>query len=37
VANQLHRTAVLNGGTDATRPPYLVIRLQPFSSGTTGR
>jgi hypothetical protein len=37
VANQLHRTAVLNGGVNATRPPYLVIRLRPLAPGTTGR
>ncbi len=37
VANQLHRTAVLNAGTDVTRPPYLVIRIKPFATGTTGR
>jgi len=37
VANQLHRTTVLNNGTAATRPPYLVIRFRPFASGTPGR
>ena len=37
VANQLHRTAVLNGGESATRPPYLVVRLRPLASGKTGR
>lgn len=37
VANQLHRTAILNGGTDATRAPFLVIRLPPLATGTTGR
>jgi sugar lactone lactonase YvrE len=37
VANQLHRTAVLNGGVNATRPPYLVVRLRPLATGTTGR
>ena len=37
VANQLHRTAVLNGGVNATQPPYLVIRLRPLATGTTGR
>ena len=37
VANQLHRTAVLNAGDDATMPPYLVIRMEPFATGTTGR
>lgn len=37
VANQLHRTATLNGGVAATRPPFLVIRLRPLASGTSGR
>ena len=37
VANQLHRTAVLNGGEDETRAPYLVIRIRPLAKGTTGR
>jgi sugar lactone lactonase YvrE len=37
VANQLHRSAVLNGGVDETRPPYLVVRIRPLAPGTTGR
>jgi len=37
VVNQLHRTAVLNGGTPASQPPYLVARFKPFAPGTTGR
>ena len=37
VANQLHRTATLNGGVSATRAPYLVVRLRPLATGTTGR
>ena len=37
VANQLHRTAVLNAGVDATRRPFLVLRFQPLSDGTPGR
>lgn len=37
VANQLHRSAVLNGGKSATKPPYLVLKFKPISEGTTGR
>jgi sugar lactone lactonase YvrE len=37
LANQLHRTAVLNGGEDATEPPFLVMRLKPLARGTSGR
>jgi sugar lactone lactonase YvrE len=37
VANQLHRSAVLNGGEAATRPPYLVLRIRPLAAGTSGR
>lgn len=37
VANQLHRTATLNGGVSATRAPYLIVRLRPLATGTTGR
>lgn len=37
VANQLHRSAVLNGGTPATVPPYLVLKFMPLAAGTTGR
>jgi sugar lactone lactonase YvrE len=37
VANQLHRSAVLNGGQSATQPPYLILKFQPLSKGTTGR
>ena len=37
VANQLHRSAVLNGGEAATIPPYLILRFRPLATGTTGR
>lgn len=37
VVNQLHLSAVLNRGIDATQPPYLIIRLKPLAKGTTGR
>ena len=37
VANQLHRTAVLNGGVSAVKPPFLVIRIEPLAAGTVGR
>ena len=37
VANQLHRSAVLNGGEAATVPPYLILRFKPLATGTTGR
>ena len=37
VVNQLHRSAVLNGGEAATIPPYLILRFKPLATGTTGR
>lgn len=37
VANQRHRTAVPNGGEDIAQPPYLVLRIRPFATGTPGR
>jgi sugar lactone lactonase YvrE len=37
VANQLHRSAVLNGGEAATIPPYLILRFKPLAMGTSGR
>jgi sugar lactone lactonase YvrE len=37
VANQLHRTAVLNAGTHAAAPPFHVLRFQPLAAGVTGR
>ncbi len=37
VINQLHRSAVLNGGESATKPPYLIVKFRPLSGGTIGR
>ena len=37
VANQLHRTATLNAGKAAARPPYRVLRLRGLAPGVTGR
>jgi sugar lactone lactonase YvrE len=37
VANQLHRTAVLNAGTHTAAPPFHVFRFQPLAAGVTGR
>ena len=37
VVNQLHRTAVLNGGQATSKPPYYIIRLKPLAGGVTGR
>ena len=37
VANQLHRTAALNAGSEAVEPPYRVFRLRPLVSGVPGR
>ena len=37
VINQLHRSAVLNAGTPATVPPYLIMRFEPLAGGTVGR
>jgi sugar lactone lactonase YvrE len=37
VANQLHRSAVLNGGVAATKPPFLVLRFRPYFRGRVGR
>lgn len=37
VANQLHRSAVLNAGKDTSRPPYHVLRLKPLAAGIVGR
>lgn len=36
VANQLHRTAFLNSGVDATRPPFQVLRFRA-ESATAGK
>lgn len=37
VANQLHRSATLNAGTDASKPPYRILRFRPFAAGNVGR
>lgn len=37
VANQLHRTARLNAGTQTAAPPFHVLRFQPLADGVTGR
>ena len=37
VANQLHRSAILNGGEAATQLPFLVLKFRPPSAGTVGR
>jgi sugar lactone lactonase YvrE len=37
VANQLHRTAVLNAGDDITESPFLILRISPFAGGVPGR
>ncbi len=37
VINQLHRSAVLNAGESATKPPYLIVRFRPLADGTIGR
>jgi sugar lactone lactonase YvrE len=36
-SNQLHRSGILNAGTDAWAPPYHIIRLQPLAPGVAGR
>lgn len=37
VANQLHRSAVLNAGTSATKPPYRIVRFKALAPGRVGR
>lgn len=37
VVNQLNRSAVLNGGKDLSKPPYLLIELKAFAAGLAGR
>lgn len=37
VAVQLHRSARLNGGVAAPKPPFLVLRLTPLAPGILGR
>ena len=35
--NQLHRSAPLNGGSEETQPPYLIVRFRPLAPGPVGR
>ena len=35
--NQLHKGPVLNGGNDASVPPYRIIRFKPLAPGVVGR
>jgi sugar lactone lactonase YvrE len=35
--NQLHRSAPLNGGTDASIPPYYLMRFRPLAAAVVGR
>jgi sugar lactone lactonase YvrE len=37
IANQLHRSAPLNGGKDETKPPYLLFTFTPLADGMVGR
>ena len=37
VANQLHRSATLNAGTDEAKPPFLIYRITPLADGVVGR
>lgn len=37
VANQLHRTAVLNAGEMSATPPYFVLRIEALAPGRPGR
>jgi len=37
VANQLHRSAVLNAGVNETKPPFLIFTFKPFAPGVVGR
>ncbi|MGJ0508975.1 MAG: L-dopachrome tautomerase-related protein [Methylocystis sp.] len=37
VVNQLNRSAVLNGGKDLSKPPYLLIEVKAFAAGLAGR
>jgi hypothetical protein len=36
VANQLHRSAVLNAGEQTARPPYFIFRFKPLAPGIAG-
>jgi len=35
--SQLHRSAVMNGGDDTTKPPFKVYRIKALSGGSVGR
>jgi len=35
--NQLHRSAPLNGGKDASKPPYYIVRFRALDSAVVGR
>ena len=37
VINQLHRSAVLNGGVALSKPPYLLIEVKALAPGLPGR
>jgi sugar lactone lactonase YvrE len=37
VVNQLHRSAVLNGGKALSKPPYLLIEVKASAAGLAGR
>jgi sugar lactone lactonase YvrE len=37
VVNRLHRSAVLNGGEAASKPPYFLIGIEPMAEGLAGR
>lgn len=35
--NQLHRSAILNGGVDGWAPPFYIFRVEPLAPGVVGR
>lgn len=35
--NQLHRHAAINGGVDATEPPFEIVRFRPLAPSVVGR
>jgi sugar lactone lactonase YvrE len=37
VVNRLHRSAVLNGGENLSKPPYFLMRINALASGMAGR
>ena len=37
VANQLHRSAALNGGEESAAPPFIIFRFRPLAEGVVGR